>query len=134
MKKSELQQIIREEVRKVLNESQTYSVNNVKLPELETAIHALPDTIKSLSVPIEVKLDYPKSKKIVTSSPDWKTEAITLVKNAIRASKIDKGPFTFDLRSYTRETPTSEYYIQIESPSSKKFSQAMSSGKYGPLD
>lgn len=134
MKKSELKQIIREEIQKIINESEIPTVTDVKLPELIKAIQALPDTIKSLSVPIEVKMDHPKSKSLSPKTATWKEDAIKLIKNAIRTSTTDKGPFTFSIRSYTRNTPTADYYIEIESPSTKKFAKSMSSGKYGPLD
>lgn len=134
MKKSELKQIIREEIQKIINESEIPTVTDVKLPELIKAIQALPDTIKSLSVPIEVKIDNPRSKSLSPKTATWKEDAIKLIKNAIRTSAVDRGPFTFNLRSFTQSTPTASYYIQIESPSSKKFAKSMASGKYGSLD
>jgi hypothetical protein len=132
MKKSELRQIIKEEISKILVENET---KNASLSQLTQALNKLPNSIKYLKVPTEVNLSNSKDITLYPSKDvNFRKTAIKYIKDAIAKSKQDKGPFTFELKSYTKPTDTSAYYIQIESDASKQFASAMSKGQLGSLD
>lgn len=107
------------------------------LQDFLKAIDRLPDTIKSIKVPISTATQVTnKDLKIITPSGGWKQEVKQSVIDLVKQYEEERQTVDkFNLNTYGLiPKPTDEFYIQLKTNKSREFSKAMSSGKYGSLD
>ena len=128
MKKSELKSIIKEEISKILNESE---VEFDTVEELMRAINNLPDSIGRLDVQDSLDLFSPSMTRVSTNSPDWRI-TVKGILNSTLSTDLDNETNTFKLKHYG--DPEQEHYVQLASDKSKKFDADMGSGRHGKLD
>ena len=112
-----------------------YEVTTTNYKELFDAIDKLPDTIRSINVPIELSLFNPSQTKFVPKNEsDWKKKVKEIILGNIRRGDI----MSYSVNSYygttSKEYDNHPYYISFELPGSKEFGERMSSGEHGSLD
>lgn len=113
----------------------TGKADNIK--DFFKAINRLPDTIKSIKVPInsssfKTSSDYKKIEPV----QGWKEEVKKTILDVVDQHK-DKNEVvdSFELSTYGFDAkPTDDFYIQLRTKQSEKFGKDMAAGKYGPLD
>lgn len=142
MNKSELKQIIREELENMMSSRGTEkyikapSEGFSTLDKLKAAIDQLPDTLDSLKVPEELSYFSPRSIELTPGTPGWREEAKNILDNTLAMDGGDEIN-VFKLKSYFgwREDPSKDsLYIDLVSDKSQQFADDMGSGKYGKLD
>ena len=117
-----------------LNEGFESDSNSLK--DLLKALNKLPDTIKVVHVPVDLKAFASQSDKVKPSdSKDWKKEVESILKSTLKDKKA-KDINKFELKSFTGRGGKAEdsYYIQLSSDDSKEFADSMGKGKHGSLD
>ena len=152
MKKSELRQIIREEISRVLNEQvkMATSIINGKtitsniagetgdLKEFEKLIMNIPDTVKSVEVQSDTSVFNPSSKEFKDLNDAKRRQIINIVRD-ITSQYEAKGETVevYELKSYYGVKPTEAndpFYIQYYTKKSIDFADRMGKGDYGSLD
>jgi hypothetical protein len=132
MNKSDLKQLIREEIEKASNER--FSLKAFKTEsELLDAINALPNDIDEVGVPTKLG-NWDMMKKIdPEEDQNWKGT----VKSMLDDLKVDEEEWNeinqFKLRTWTGNVNRG-VYIQLSSDATERFAADMGSGKYGKLD
>jgi len=132
MNKSDLKQLIREEIEKASNER--FSLKAFKTEsELLDAINALPNDIDEVDVPTKLG-NWDMMKKIdPEEDQNWKGT----VKSMLDDLKVDEEEWNeinqFKLRTWTGNVNRG-VYIQLSSDATERFAADMGSGKYGKLD
>lgn len=132
MNKSDLKQLIREEIEKASNER--FSLKAFKTEsELLDAINALPNDIDEVGVPTKLG-NWDMMKKIdPEEDQNWKET----VKSMLDDLKVDEEEWNeinqFKLRTWTGNVNRG-VYIQLSSDATERFAADMGSGKYGRLD
>jgi len=132
MNKSDLKQLIREEIEKASNER--FSLKAFKTEsELLDAINALPNDIDAVGVPTKLG-NWDMMKKIdPEEDQNWKGT----VKSMLDDLKVDEEEWNeinqFKLRTWTGNVNRG-VYIQLSSDATERFAADMGSGKYGKLD
>tara|TARA_Y100000385_G_scaffold176840_1_gene182798 strand:- start:1972 stop:2370 length:399 start_codon:yes stop_codon:yes gene_type:complete len=132
MNKSDLKQLIREEIEKASNER--FSLKAFKTEsELLDAINALPNDIDEVGVPTKLG-NWDMMKKIdPEEDQNWKET----VKSMLDDLKVDEEKWNeinqFKLRTWTGNVNRG-VYIQLSSDATERFAADMGSGKYGRLD
>ena len=132
MTKSDIKQLIREEIEKASNEVFTRKVFKTE-NELLDAINALPnDGVEEVGVPTKLG-NWAMVEKIDTKEDqNWKET----VKSMLNDLKIDEDwneINQFKLSTYTGNIDRG-VYIQLSSDATERFAANMGSGKYGKLD
>jgi len=152
MKKSQLRQIIREEISRVLNEQvkMATSIINGKtitsniagetgdLKEFEKLIMNIPDTVKSVKVQSDTSVFNPSSKEFKDLNDAKRSEIIDIVRD-VTSQYEAKGETieAYELRGYfgVRSTEVNDpFYIQYRTKKSQDFADRMGRGEYGSLD
>tara|TARA_B110000971_G_C20007656_1_gene499966 strand:- start:1358 stop:1789 length:432 start_codon:yes stop_codon:yes gene_type:complete len=122
----------------------TYSVDWLgstdTLEEFKKLLHRVPDTIKSIEVPTNLK-NFQSGNDLKSLEPrgNWKEDVLNIIQTVIDNDK-SKTVDRFILSSYfgishmPGKNNTDPIYVQLDSQSSRDFGADMSSGKYGPLD
>ena len=132
MNKSDLKQLIREEIEKASNER--FSLKAFKTEsELLDAVNALPNDIDEVGVPTKLG-NWDMMKKIdPEEDQNWKET----VKSMLDDLKVDEEGWNeinqFKLRTWTGNVNRG-VYIQLSSDATERFAADMGSGKYGRLD
>tara|TARA_R100000951_G_C2646672_1_gene182806 strand:- start:958 stop:1356 length:399 start_codon:yes stop_codon:yes gene_type:complete len=132
MNKSDLKQLIREEIEKASNER--FSLKAFKTEsELLDAVNALPNDIDEVGVPTKLG-NWDMMKKIdPEEDQNWKET----VKSMLDDLKVDEEKWNeinqFKLRTWTGNVNRG-VYIQLSSDATERFAADMGSGKYGRLD
>ena len=122
----------------------TYSVDwlgsTTTIEEFSKLLQRVPDTIKSIKVPLNLK-NFQDSSDSKTLEPrgNWRADVLNIVQSAIEEDKsktVDKFRLAsyFGISHMPGKNETDPIYIQLDSQSSRDFGADMSSGKYGPLD
>ena len=110
------------------------------LQDFLKALDRLPDTIKSIKVPIDTKLHKTSAdKKTIVPNQGWKQEVEQIVKQVVdKANEEGSSVDQFILATYggqfEKDPSTAEYYIDLRTSRSREFGKDMASGKYGSLD
>ena len=127
----------------ILN-GKTYSVDwlgsTTTIEEFSKLLQRVPDTIKSIKVPLNLK-NFQDSSDSKTLEPtgNWREDVMNIIQNTVGEDKsrtVDR----FILSSYFGVSPvpgkneTDPIYIKLDTQSSRDFGADMSSGKYGSLD
>lgn len=152
MKRSELRQIIREIISRVLNEQvkMATSIINGKtitsniagetgdLKEFEKLIMNIPDTVKSVKVQSDTAVFNPSSKEFKDLNDAKRRQIINIVRD-ITSQYEAKGETVeaYELQSYYSVKPTEAndpFYIQYRTKKSRDFADRMSRGAHGSLD
>lgn len=131
MKLSQLKQIIKEEVRKVLNEK--YFKHATNIPQLSNLLNEIPDTIGGVNVPVKVSdTEGSKTTPIFTAdNPNWRKQVMAHIKKLVAGKDIE----TYTVMEQTgRKDEPIMYTILITTVAGAEFTAKMSSGAYGPLD
>ena len=128
MNKSELKQLIKEELAKVLNEIEN-EFNN--LNDLKSAIDRLPEEIGELEIQSDLSSFQPSYTKIRTDEVDSREKAKAILSTTLALDGGDEIN-TFHIKSYGGEN--GPRYIQLSSDRSRKFDTDMSDGYMGKLD
>jgi hypothetical protein len=122
---------------KALNEflNEGFESEGKSLKDLLKAIKKLPDTISSISVPIDLDAFASQSIKIDPTDKNWRKEVEKILKETLKDKKA-KTIDTFLLKSYFGRggKATDSYYIKLESQGSRDFADSMGKGKFGSLD
>lgn len=122
---------------KALNEflNEGFESEGKSLKDLLKAIKKLPDTISSISVPIDLDAFASQSIKIDPSDKNWKKEVEKTLKETLKDKKA-KTIDAFQLKSYFGRggKATDSYYIKLSSQGSRDFASDMGKGKFGSLD
>ncbi len=132
MNKSDLKQLIREEIEKASNER--FSLKAFKTEsELLDAINALPNDIDEVGVPTKLG-NWDMMKKIdPEEDQNWKET----VKSMLDDLKVDEEEWNeinqFKLCTWTGNVNRG-VYIQLSSDATERFAADMGYGKYGKLD
>lgn len=109
--------------------------------ELIKLIKNLPETLKSIKVPVETLPSSSKSKIFkgpITNSV--KNKIIKHIKDMIKQHKdegntiIEYSVSDYGAEYYSEDHQYGDGYIQIFTKKSVRFARDMASGKYGPLD
>ena len=122
---------------KTLNEflNEGFESESKSFKDLLKAIKKLPDTISSISVPVDLKAFASQSIKIEPTDKNWRKEVEKTLKETLKG-KDAKAIDTFQLKSYFGRggKATDSYYIKLSSQGSRDFANAMNKGKFGSLD
>ena len=121
------------ELKESINEG--FESEGKSLKDLLKAINKLPDTISSISVPVDLDTFASQSIKIDPSDKNWKKEVEKTLKETLKDKKA-KTIDTFQLKSYFGRggKATDSYYIKLSSQGSRDFASDMGKGKFGSLD
>jgi len=102
-------------------------------------IQRVPETVKSIEVPVATAKFNPSRKKYegpITSQD--KNDLIRIIKAMTIAFEEEEDPITnYVIRSYygvSKNEATDRVYIQFETEGRRRFDASMSRGDYGPLD
>jgi len=104
--------------------------------EFFKVIDKLPNTIKSIEVPVNTK-EFKTSKDYITISPTpgFQEEVKNTISDLItQYDKEGEQVTKFYLKAYTYDVETGKYYIKLETKKSSEFEKQMGSGRYGSLD
>jgi hypothetical protein len=139
MKKSQLKQIIKEEIKNILTEesSKNWTGGSSSLEDFITIIKNLPEDIKSIEIPINPSIFNPKVKTFNSPiDPEKKKEIIDITKYLTGEFKKKNDPiYSYSLNSYYGNKISPEQddlYIKIDTKQSDEFGDSMSKG--GGLD
>tara|TARA_Y100000389_G_scaffold19791_1_gene17139 strand:+ start:26600 stop:27181 length:582 start_codon:yes stop_codon:yes gene_type:complete len=121
------------ELKESINEG--FESEGKSLKDLLKAIKKLPDTISSISVPVDLKTFASQSIKIEPTDKNWRKEVEKTLKETLKG-KDAKAIDTFQLKSYFGRggKATDSYYIKLSSQGSRDFASDMGKGKFGSLD
>jgi len=122
----------------------TYSVDWLgstnTLEEFKKLLDRVPDTIKSIEVPTNLK-NFKSSNDFKSLEPkgNWKEDVLNIIQTVIGDDKsrtVDRFTLSsyFGVSHMPGKNNTDPIYIQLHSQSSRDFDADMSAGKYGPLD
>jgi hypothetical protein len=110
------------------------------LEEFSKLLQRVPDTIKSIKVPTNLK-NFQDSSDFKTLQPktNWRKDVLAMIEAVLNNDKskhIDKFRLSsyFGISQIPGKNNTDAIYIQLDSKSSRDFSADMGSGKYGSLD
>ena len=110
------------------------------LQDFQSALKRMPDTIESISVPINTTIfSTSQDSKKIKPEGSWKLEVYaTVVKVVDEHEKEGNSLEGIRINSYYGIGPKGAVddpiYVSIDTKESREFGKAMSSGKYGPLD
>jgi hypothetical protein len=122
----------------------TYSVDWLgstdTLEEFSKLLQRVPDTIKSIKVPTNLK-NFQDSSDFKTLQPktNWRKDVLAMIEAVLNSDKskhIDKFKLSsyFGISKIPDKNNTDAVYVQLDSVSSRDFAADMGSGKHGPLD
>jgi hypothetical protein len=128
MKKSDLKQLIKEEISKILNEDKgSFST----LEDLKSAIDNLSNKIGRIDVQNSLYYFQPGHIRIKTNKEGWKDKVKDILDQTLA---LDGGDEINVFRLWNYGDDNGKHYIQLRSDKSKKFADDMGSGKHGKLD
>lgn len=152
MKKSELRQIIKEEISRIISEQTKMATSIINgetftskiagetsnLKEFEKLIMNIPDTVKYVNVQSGISPFNPSKERFEKLNNSIRKQIINIVRDVTEQYEA-KGDLieTYELNSYFGVSPTeanNPFYIQYRTKKNQEFADRMRSGAQGSLD
>ena len=112
-----------------------YELQTDNYKEILDAVDKLPDTIESLTIPMEVAMFNPRQETYAPNKDsDWRGRVKKMVLGLLRRGDIKSYSLSSYFGTGNKDYDKHPYYISLELPGSKEFGERMRSGEHGSLD
>jgi len=119
-----------------IDKEHPYTGRTGNIGEFFQAIDKLPNTIKSIKVPLNTKRFKTSADSITISpTPGFQEEIKKRITDLVEQYKKEGEEVSnYHIKSFTYEVENGKYYIQLETEKSAEFEKQMGSGQQGSLD